>query len=320
MSGGTTRLAAVDIGSNSTNLLIVEHGPGDPRVLHRIVTTTRLGTGLESTGRLSEDAVRRTLDTLASYAELMRREDVRASRVVACNACRVADNTAEFVDRVRATTGLVIDVLPALEEGRLAYIGARSGLRPDPMGDLMIDIGGGSTELVLGDSGPDGNTTVTVHSIDVGAVRLTDRHLNGPDGPIDPPRPEDLANAIGDVADLVDDVLRRHPEIGGRRRVIGIAGTIDTVAAVEIGDERVDRHGFELTRAAVEDVFRTLATEPLRDRVHNPGLPADRADVIVGGCCALVAVMRRLRIESLTVSTRNILDGICAELSNPDHG
>jgi exopolyphosphatase / guanosine-5'-triphosphate,3'-diphosphate pyrophosphatase len=143
-------------------------------------------------------------------------------------------------------------------------------------------------------------------------VRLTERHLVD-----DPPRPEQLLNAIGDTHDLVDDVLREVPEFASATTIIGTSGTILTVAAVEIGQRSFDAdalHGMHLSRAAVEDVFRTLATETLADRKHNPGLPADRADVIVGGLCVLVALMRKWDAPHVTVSARNIMDGICAEL------
>jgi exopolyphosphatase/guanosine-5'-triphosphate,3'-diphosphate pyrophosphatase len=151
-----------------------------------------------------------------------------------------------------------------------------------------------------------------VRSLDVGAVRLTERHLQG-----DPPRPEELTNAIGDAYDLIDDALREVPDMQLASRLVGSAGTIVTTAAVEVGQREFDPsalHGFVLERSAVEDVFRTLATESVADRVHNPGLPADRADVIVGGLCVLVAVMRRWDARNILVSAHNIMDGICAEL------
>jgi exopolyphosphatase/guanosine-5'-triphosphate,3'-diphosphate pyrophosphatase len=149
------------------------------------------------------------------------------------------------------------------------------------------------------------------HSIPCGAVTQTEVHLHR-----DPPRPEELTNAIGEVTDHLDDIIRLHPEVLEASRVIGVAGTIVTVAAVELGLPKFDAaalHGFALTRDAAEDVFRTLATEALADRVHNPGLPHDRADVIVGGCCVLVALLRRLKVDVLTVSTHNLLDGLALE-------
>jgi exopolyphosphatase/guanosine-5'-triphosphate,3'-diphosphate pyrophosphatase len=149
-------------------------------------------------------------------------------------------------------------------------------------------------------------------SIPFGAVNITEAELHR-----DPPRPEELTNAISLVSDAVDDIAHNYPLIGHVERVVGVAGTIVTVAAVEVGQKTFDPsalHKLKLSREAIEDVFRTLATEPLSDRVFNPGLPRDRADIIVGGCCVLVAVMRRLQISELIVSQYNLLDGLISEL------
>jgi exopolyphosphatase/guanosine-5'-triphosphate,3'-diphosphate pyrophosphatase len=131
----------------------------------------------------------------------------------------------------------------------------------------------------------------------------------------DRPRPEDLTNLIGAVSDELEEIQRKIPAVNSPARAIGIAGTIVTIAAVEIGLATFDDaalHGFVLTRDAAEDVFRTLATETLAQRVLNPGLSADRADIIVAGCCILVSTMRRLRLDEIVVSTRSLLDGIAA--------
>jgi exopolyphosphatase/guanosine-5'-triphosphate,3'-diphosphate pyrophosphatase len=172
---------------------------------------------------------------------------------------------------------------------------------------LVVDIGGGSTEFMIGDTELRG-----VMSIDVGAGRVTERELHG-----DPPRPEELTNAIGLVWDHVDDVLRELPAVAEAGTIVGLGGTVKVAASVELGLPRFDAaavHGFEFSRAAVEDVFRTLATEPLADRLHNPGLPADRAEVIVGGCCVLVAILRRLGAPGLVVSSHGLLDAVAHEL------
>jgi len=302
-------VGAIDIGTNSTNLLVVDESG---KTLERVVTVTRLGRGVDANGRLDPAAIDRTIDCLRDYRHLLDRHGVTTARVTGTSAVRDATNRDEFAARVRESLQLDLELLSGVEEGRLSHRGATRGLDL-PEGDhLVIDIGGGSTELVLGRRTGDSVSMVEACSIDVGAVRLTERHLAS-----DPPRPEELVNAIGDTHDLVDDILRDHPEFAGARHFIGTAGTIVTVAAVEVGQTTFDPsalHGMSLSRAAVEDVFRTLATESLADRVHNPGLPRDRADVIVGGCCVLVALMRRWDAPHVTVSAQNILDGICAEL------
>ena len=308
----TRRVAAVDIGTNSTNLLVRDESGS---VLERHVTITRLGRGVDSSRRLAADAIERTSETLRHYAELLARHGVDTSRdlrVVTTSAARDAANRDEFFTAVNDAIGRIPDVLSGDDEGRLAHRGALSDLDIGHGWHLLVDIGGGSTELVLGESTPTGLAMRAVRSLDVGAVRLTERHLQA-----DPPRPEELTNAIGDAYDLIDDALRDVPDMKLASRLVGSAGTIVTAAAVEVGQREFDPsalHGFVLERAAVEDVFRTLATESIADRVHNPGLPADRADVIVGGLCVLVAVMRRWDARDILVSAHNIMDGICAEL------
>ncbi|MFM8848253.1 MAG: exopolyphosphatase [Actinomycetota bacterium] len=298
-------VAAIDIGTNSTNLLVVDD---DGATRERIVAVTRLGAGVDRTGRLADDAIERTLARITSHHAIISTcGDHVPLRIAASSACRDAANREEFFDRVEAITGVRPELISGPQEGRLSYLGATTGLRLDHTGHVVVDIGGGSTEFAHGDT-----ELRSTHSIDVGAVRLTERHLRH-----DPPRPEELLNAIGDAQDLFDELVRDVPAILGARQIIGVAGTIVTAAAVEIGLDDHDParlHGFVLSRPAVEEVFRTLATEPLADRRHNPGLPADRADVIVGGLCVLVGLLRRWDAEEIVVSSRNILDGMCAEL------
>jgi exopolyphosphatase / guanosine-5'-triphosphate,3'-diphosphate pyrophosphatase len=151
-----------------------------------------------------------------------------------------------------------------------------------------------------------------VRSIDMGCVRVTEQFLGS-----DPPAPEELSNALAWIQDHLEELVRAVPQVATARTMVGLAGTITTVAAVEIGLAEWDRdaiHHFRLTRAAAEDVFRTLATEALADRVHNPGLEAARADVIVGGCLVLVAILRTLGIDEVLVSEADILDGLVMSL------
>jgi exopolyphosphatase/guanosine-5'-triphosphate,3'-diphosphate pyrophosphatase len=299
-------VAAIDIGTNSTNLLIVDP---NGRTLERRVTVTRLGQNVDQTRTLSPEAIERTINCLSTYRKLLDQHDSPRLRIVASSAARDALNREQFFDLAEKVLGVRPELMSGDDEARLAYRGCTSHLVPDPNGHLIIDIGGGSTELIVGTS-----QLSQAHSIDVGAVRMTERHLRH-----NPPQPEELLNAIGEVEDLFEDILRINPSMKHIRQIIGTAGTIVTIAAIEIGQQVFDAkelHGFLLTRDAIEDVFRTLATESLEDRRHNPGLPPERADVIVGGCCVLVALMRSLEATELTVSTHNILDGVCAELMN----
>jgi exopolyphosphatase/guanosine-5'-triphosphate,3'-diphosphate pyrophosphatase len=245
----------------------------------------------------------RTLATLVDFRDVLDGYGVEAPRVVATSAARDARNRDTFFAAATDVLGAPPELLPGDQEARLSFEGAVAALDPAEGPFLVVDIGGGSTELAVGTS-----TADSVYSMNVGAVRLTELQLHH-----DPPQPEELTNALGLVEDRLDDALRAVPAAEDARTLVGVGGTITTVAAIEIGLAVYDRdrvHGFRLSRAAAEDVFRTLATEPLADRKHNPGLHPDRADVIVGGCVVLVGVMRRLRAPELVVRDADLLDAL----------
>ncbi|MBX3284511.1 MAG: Ppx/GppA family phosphatase [Actinobacteria bacterium] len=310
-----TRVASIDIGTNSTRLLVAEPGDvaGTLRTIDRRMTITRLGQDVDRTGRLAPEAIDRTVAALAEYRQVMDDAGVPAGRVrmSATSASRDAANRDDFFARAEAAVGGAPELLSGDDEARLSFAGATSDLDPALGPFLVFDLGGGSTEFVLGTSGPDGAIEGAM-SLDVGCVRLTERFFQ-----TDPPAPEDLSAAISYVDTWLDDVVRELPGATEARTVVGLAGTVSTVAAVEQGLATYDRdaiHHFVLTKDAAEDVFRTLATERLADRIHNPGLERARADVIVGGCCALVAIYRRLALEEVLVSEADILDGLALSL------
>ena len=295
-----TPLAVIDVGTNSTNLLVVDALGTE---LKRTVTTTRLGEGLHETGSLSREAIERTVGQIVQHVASASDMGVEHISLVGTAACRRASNTSEFISAVQSATGLTLEVLSERDEASLTFTGALSGLPEELVPTVVIDIGGGSTEYTVGVL--DAEQSV---SIPFGAVTATASHLTK-----DPPPPEDLTNLIGAVADELEEIGREIPAIGSPGRVIGVAGTIVTVAMVELGLASFDAsvlHGFELTRDAAEDVFRTLATESFNERILNPGLSRDRADIIVAGCCILVATMRRLHLDSIVVSTRSLMDGV----------
>jgi exopolyphosphatase/guanosine-5'-triphosphate,3'-diphosphate pyrophosphatase len=310
-----TRLAAIDMGTNSTRLLVAESdgtGPAAPlTTVERHMHITRLGQGVNATGRLHPDAVERTLSVLRKYRDVMDATDVERVRATATSAARDCANRDELLRPAAEILGTTVETLSGEEEGRLTFLGATTGLdAPGP--HLVVDIGGGSTEFTVGTGTPAGEQGVPevagVMSIDVGCVRLTEAWLHS-----DPPAAEELSQAISVVQAYLDDVDRDLPAAGQARTLIGTAGTVTTVAAVEIGLPTYDPdvlHHFRLTRTAAEDVFRTLATESAADRRHNPGLEAARVDVIVGGCAVLVAIMRHWGFEEMIVSEADILDGL----------
>jgi exopolyphosphatase/guanosine-5'-triphosphate,3'-diphosphate pyrophosphatase len=302
-----SRVAAIDCGTNSIRVLVAEGEPGSGgggyATLERLMRITRLGQGVDATGRLDPDAIERTLEVLREFRSVLDRFEVGRVRMTATSAARDAANRDEFFDACEAVVGVRPELLDGGEEGRLAFRGATAELDPASGPYLVVDIGGGSTEFVVGTTEAEG-----VMSIDVGCVRLTEKYLHS-----DPPAPEELSACITVTNEHLKDVVRVLPQAREAATLVGLAGTVTTVAAVEMGLAEYNRdriHHFVLTRAAAEDVFRTLATEPRRQRLSNPGLEPARADVIVGGCCVLVAVMRFFEFGACLVSEADILDGI----------
>ena len=308
------RLGAVDIGTNSVRLLVADvDGSGADAVvttIDRRMTITRLGQGVDGERRLHPDAIARTLAVLDQYGAVARDLGVEAMRATATSAARDAANRDALFDPAQSALGVRPELLSGEEEARLSFLGATASLAAAgavaPY--LVVDIGGGSTEFVLGTDAP-----VALISVDIGCVRITEQFLHS-----DPPAPEELSAAVSVVRDHLKDVARELPDLGTAKTLVGLAGTVSTVAAVEQGLPEYDRdriHHFRLTRAAVEDVFRTLATESAEERRHNPGLEAERVDVIVGGAVVLATVFRQLGFDEMLVSEEDILDGLVRDLA-----
>jgi exopolyphosphatase/guanosine-5'-triphosphate,3'-diphosphate pyrophosphatase len=296
-------LASVDCGTNSTRLLIHDGA----RIVDRRMIITRLGQGVDKNKALAPEAIARVNAALAEYRGAMDAHGVERVRIAATSAARDAANRDEFFDAAEKIIGARPELLSGDEEARLSFAGATAELDPFDGPFLVVDIGGGSTELIVGGTQPEG-----ARSLDMGCVRLTEQFLES-----DPPRPEELSNAVGFVRDELEELRHELPVIDSGRRMIGLAGTVSAVAAIEQGLATYDRdkiHHFVLTKEAAEDVFRTVATERLADRIHNPGLERGRADVIVGGCVILVCVMRVFGFKECLVSEADILDGLAASL------
>jgi len=308
------RLAAVDMGTNSTRLLVADVEGDDPRTarvttVERLMRITRLGQGVDGDRRLHPDAVARTLAVLEEYGAVARDLDVERLRATATSACRDAGNRDDLFDPGERALGTRPEVIAGEEEARLSFLGATAGLTgvaETPY--LVVDIGGGSTEFVLGTDAPDG-----LISVDIGCVRITEQFLHS-----DPPTPEELSAAVSVVRDHLTDVTRAIPGLRDARTLVGLAGTVANLAAVEQGIAEYSRdkvHHFTLTRAAVEEMFRTLATESADERRHNPGLEEARVDVIVGGTIVLATVMRTFGFDECLTSEDDILDGIVRDLA-----
>ncbi len=303
LGGGPRPAAAIDCGTNSTRLLVAE--PGGP-TLERINTITRLGQGVDTSGRLATEAIERTLAALRRYRSVMDRFGVGEVRMTATSAARDALNRDQFFDAAEAVVGVRPELLGGDEEGRLSFAGATAELDPGTGPWLVVDIGGGSTELVVGPAGDGGPQAV--RSLDVGCVRLTERCLPG-----DPPTPEAVAEARAFTAALLERAVREEPRFLEARTMVGLAGTVASLAAVDQGIDDYDRdrvHHYHLSAARVEEMLNRLAASPAAERRAVPGIEPARADVIVGGAIVLSEVMRRFGYDECLTSEADILDGL----------
>ena len=300
-----TRVAAIDIGTNSVRLLVADIEGDALKTIDRRTQITRLGQGVNQTRRLDPEAIKRTVAVISEYAQAIKHHGVTRVRATATSASRDATNRDDFFDPVEQLLGVRPELLSGEEEAGLEFVGATTGLT-EPSPYLVVDVGGGSTEFIVGTSVPDG-----LISVDVGCVRLTEQVLHS-----DPPSAEELSVAVGIVRDHLADVDREVAGAGAAKTLIGTAGTVWTLGAIELGvdtseSERI--HHFRLTREAAEEIFRTLATEPIEQRRHNPGLEPGRVDVIVGGAIVVVSVLRHFGFDSLLVSEADILDGLARD-------
>jgi exopolyphosphatase/guanosine-5'-triphosphate,3'-diphosphate pyrophosphatase len=292
-------VAAIDCGTNTIKLLIGTL----PEVSVRESRMVRLGQGVDATGRLAPEALERAFAAIDEYAEMIRAAGVERIRFCATSATRDASNAAEFTDGVRARLGVEPEVLPGEEEARLSFAGAVRGLADrlaEPV--LVIDIGGGSTELILGSpaTGP-----TAEHSMNIGSVRLHERRLGG-----DPPTGDQVAACIADI-DAALDACPVDP--ADAASVVGVAGTITTVAAGVLGLPAYDREAIDRQELAVADVQRQvdeLVAMTRDERLALGWMHPGRADVIDAGALVLSRVLRRTHLPTMTVAETDILDGI----------
>jgi len=300
-------VAAIDCGTNSTRLLIVD---SDGTTLERLMQITRLGAGVDATGRLAPESIERCLSVLREFRQVMDKFSVVRGRLAATSAARDASNGAEFLAAAGEVTGIEPELLAGTEEGRLSMGGALSDLHGEEGPFLILDIGGGSTELVAG-TGPD-DPELSVVSLQVGCVRMTERFLTS-----DPPTATQLEEGEAMVNELVDQAIAEHPRFLAAHRLVGLAGTVTTLASLHLGLERYDRdriHHAVLSAGDVYDWYRTLASEVTVARLDRAGMVPGREDVIVGGALILAAVMTRFGFDECLVSEADILDGMAAGL------
>ena len=313
-----TRVAAIDVGTNTVLLLVAEAGARGPVALAERAEITRLGRGVDATGLLDPAAIAETVAVVAAYAAEARSLGVSAIDCVATSAARDASNGARFFAAVQAAAGLEPRIISGDEEARLVYasawrdFGAAAHAGRDrgagaPGRLAVLDVGGGSTEFTFGD----GPTPLGRRSLQVGAVRLTERHVAS-----DPVDPATLAT-LREAARQALAPLAGMGGGGAAGRLVGVAGTVTTLAAVDQALPRYDAervHGSSLTRATLERLLERLAGLPLAERARLPGMEPKRADVIVAGAVVVSEAMALTGFEALTVSDRGVRWGLVHEL------
>jgi len=316
-----TRVAAIDCGTNSIRLLVADVDPdrGTLTDLDRRMEVVRLGQGVDRTGRIAPEALDRTLAATRRYADICTELGVERVRFVATSASRDAENRDDFVDGVRAVLGVEPEVVDGTEEATLSFRGATSvltGHHPGPF--LVVDIGGGSTELVLGTTSP-----AAMVSMDVGCVRLTERHLHS-----DPPREEEIRAAAADVDAALDEARAVVP-LGRTATLVGVAGSVTTVTAHALRLPTYDPqriHGSALPVGTVLDAAADLLHRTKAERAALPFMHPGRVDVIGAGALVWAQVIARVQAEvgvagghlaQVVTSEHDILDGIALSVAEP---
>ncbi|HXH79063.1 exopolyphosphatase [Nocardioides sp.] len=302
-----TTVAAIDCGTNTIKLLIGTHTDAGLEVAARESAMVRLGQGVDATGRLAGEALVRAFAAIDSYAALIGQHRVDRIRFCATSATRDASNAAEFRAGVLSRLGVEPEVLSGEEEAAVAFAGAMSNITDDtPRPVLVIDIGGGSTEVVLGDdTAPGSDTVLASRSMDIGSVRLHERHVRH-----DPATREEIGAVVRDIDDQLDAC---GVDLGAASTVVGIAGTMTTIAAGVLDlptydPEAIDRsvHRVDDVLAYVDRLVALTVAERLALGYMHPG----RADVIDAGALIASRVLRRTNLETLLVSEADILEGI----------
>jgi exopolyphosphatase / guanosine-5'-triphosphate,3'-diphosphate pyrophosphatase len=301
------KVAAIDIGTNSVLLVIAAVEANGPRPLLERATITRMGEGVDETRQLAPAAIERNLACLRSYAADLRAHGLPRLDVVGTSALRDAQGAQAFLDEAAQILGVRPRVIAGDEEARLTFRGALSGL--SLRGKLLVfDIGGGSTELIVGDAAASALPESRV-SLDIGSVRLFERYVR-----CDPPAPQELANIEAHVAEQLSSAAPlSRLRVGEPITLVGVAGTVTTLKALELGLAPYDGarvHGAVLTLRTVEELCERLASIPLEQRKRLPGLEPKRADVIVAGALIVRELLRRAGASQLVASDRGVRFGL----------
>ena len=310
------RVAAIDCGTNSIRLLVADVSESGLRDVHREMRVVRLGQGVDATGVLAPDGIERTRVALADYTAILLRTGTQRTRMVATSATRDAANRDDFFAMVRATLGAEAEVISGDEEARLSFAGAVGDLEPDDGPFVVADVGGGSTEIVVGERTADGAVVHGARSVDVGCVRLTERCL-----PDDPPTAEQVDKARAVTAGILAGAFDAVP-VEGVRTWVGVAGTVTTLSALAMGLPAYDPEAIHLSRLSLPDLHRvtsSLLAMPRAERAALGPMHPGRVDVIGGGAIVVEELARELHaragITELVASEHDILDGIARSLA-----
>jgi len=318
-----SRVAAIDCGTNSIRLLVAEAATGADGApvlhdVHREMRIVRLGQGVDASGVLAPEALERTRLALVDYTAVLRGHGVERVRMVATSATRDAANRDDFFGMVRATLGSDAEVISGDEEAQLSFVGAVGDLDPADGPFVVVDIGGGSTELVVGELTPAGAVVTAARSVDVGSVRLTERCLPG-----DPPAADEVRAARAVAAGILAEAFAAVP-VAGVRTWVGVAGTITTLSAVAQDLPAYDPSAVHLSRLPGPELHRVaeqLLGESRAERARHGALHPGRIDVIGGGALIVDELARELReragVTELVVSEHDILDGIARSVALP---
>ncbi len=304
-----TRVAAIDCGTNSIRLLVADiDSAGEMTEIDRRMTVVRLGEGVDANRRFSEAALQRTFEACDKYAAVIAAHEVEKIRFVATSASRDVSNRDEFAAGIEARLHCELDVISGDEEAELSFLGATSGLDHDALGPfLVLDIGGGSTEFVFGTRAPEFS-----RSVNVGCVRMTERHLSE-----DPPSSEAISLATADIDEAISLAAEIVP-ITSAKTVVGLAGSVTTVAAMALGLDKYDRdaiHASVISREAVHNVSQRFLGMTRAVRAELPYMHPGRVDVIAAGALVLDRIMAHVPNETLFISEHDILDGIAIKLA-----
>ncbi|MBM7441853.1 Ppx/GppA phosphatase family protein [Streptomyces sp. HB132] len=307
-----TRVAAIDCGTNSIRLLVADVDPagGGFTELDRRMRIVRLGQGVDRTGRLAPEALERTFEACREYAAAIEELGAERIRFVATSASRDAENSDTFVRGVLDILGVEPEVITGDQEAQLSFDGATKELVGSDHLEkpyLVVDIGGGSTEFVVGD-----DRVRAARSVDMGCVRMTERHLVQDGVVVDPPTPERIAAIRADIGAALDLAEATVP-ISSAATLVGLAGTVTTVAAIALGLEEYDTEAIHHSRVSLElvrEITERLLASTHEERAAIPAMHPGRIDVIASGALVLLAVMERSGAREVVVSEHDILDGI----------